>query len=79
MTYSPDVMRARFRELGQKRSQMLAESAPLRARRDKLLNDAKAKARALDAEIAKAEAGLFDLDQERALISRALGHKTGQD
>ena len=32
---------------------------------------------ALDAKIRAAEDGLFDIDQQRALISRALGGKTG--
>lgn len=75
--YDPDTMRRRFHELGAKREQILAVSTPLRDARDAFSAEVDAKLAAMKAEIAKAESGLFDLEQERAVISRALGGKTG--
>lgn len=74
---SPEEMRARFAELTEKRERILAKSEPLRAARDKHANDSAAKERAMNAKIKAAEAGLFENEQERAMIARALGGKTG--
>ncbi len=52
------------------------KSGPLRAKRDKHVQAARAREDELNAEIAKAEKGLADLENERAFLSRALGAKT---
>lgn len=77
--FSPDVMSKRFHELGKKREAILARTTPLRAQRDKILQEADAKAKALAEQFLKIEAdeGLFDLDRERAVLARALGGRTG--
>lgn len=77
MEYDPDKMRARFHELQDKRSTILAKSGPLRDERDAFSNDARAKEQALNAKIHKAEEGLADIDRESAMISRALSGQTG--
>lgn len=77
MDLNPDNLRARFTELGEQRADILAASGPLRDQRDDIARNAQASMAALDARIHAAEDGLFDIDQERALISRALGGKTG--
>ena len=77
MDLNPDNLRTRFAELGEQRSEILAASGPLRDQRDAIAREAQASMAALDAKIRAAEDGLFDIDQQRALISRALGGKTG--
>ena len=77
MDLNPDNLRTRFAELGEQRDDILAASGPLRDQRDAVARDAQEKMAALDGRIRAAEDGLFDIDQERALISRALGGKTG--
>jgi hypothetical protein len=52
-----------------------AKSDPLRAARDKHVQAAAKKEAQMNAEIAKVEKGLFDLEQERAFLHRALGAK----
>lgn len=73
----PDELRARFAELQQVRADTLALSQPKREARDKLVADTAAEVAKMDTEIKKIEAELFDLDQEAALIARALGGRTG--
>ncbi len=51
------------------------KSGPLRLARDKHVQKARAKEDEMNAEIAKVEKGLFDLENERAFLSRALGAK----
>ena len=77
MSFDPDTMRKRFHELNTKREAILAVSAPLRAKRDEAVAAYESVARPLEAQIKQAEAGLFEIDQERAMISRALRGKTG--
>jgi uncharacterized coiled-coil DUF342 family protein len=78
MKYNPEAMRARFAELQAQAEAIRAKSGPLREKRDALVNEAGEKERALNEKIAEAEAGLFEIDNEIALISRALGGKTGE-
>lgn len=78
MDLNPAVLRARFADRGTDRDAALAVSAPLRAERDALVASTADRVAALDVRIAEAEAGLFDIDQERALIARALGGRTGE-
>lgn len=77
MDLNPDNLRTRFAELGEQREDILAISGPLREQRDVIAGKAQVSMAALDERIRAAEDGLFDIDQERALISRALGGKTG--
>ncbi|WP_267396542.1 MULTISPECIES: hypothetical protein [unclassified Sphingomonas] len=77
MDLTPENLRARFAELGEQRDAMLVASGPLREQRDEIAREAQARIAGLDTEIRAAELGMFDLDQERALIARALGGKTG--
>ena len=74
--FSTDAMRARFKANRAEREAILAKSGPLRATRDQLDQEHRAKINGLDAEIKAAEAGLFDLDNEAGALVRALGGKT---
>lgn len=65
-------VRARFDELTVKKAAIHAVSDPLRAARDKFVNEAKEFEEKANAEIRDAEAGLFELDQERAMLARQL-------
>lgn len=74
----PDDLRARFAELANMREGIQAQSAPLREQRDTLAAEAQAATAALDQQIGAIEADLFDINQEAALIARALGGRTGE-
>jgi hypothetical protein len=52
------------------------KSGPLRVARDKHVQAARAKEDKMNAEIAKVEKGLGDLENERGFLSRALGART---
>jgi len=75
--FDPDALRARFRELTEKSQAIRAVSVPLRERRDAMVADHEAKMAPLQREIREIEAPLFDVEQERAMIARALNGKTG--
>ena len=75
--FDPDTMRARFHELTVKRADVLAVSAPLRAKRDEATAAYEAVVRPIEAQVRQIEAPLYGIDQERAVIARALGGKTG--
>lgn len=79
--YTDEALRARFAELTAQRDAIHAVSMPLREARDAeinaLLEEARAKRSAHDVAIREAEAGLFELDQERANLVRALKGQTG--
>lgn len=77
--FAPEALRARFAALTAQRATVAAVSEPLRTRRDAIAARATADLAAIDVEIRAAEAGLFELDQERAMIARALGGRTGID
>lgn len=77
---SQNEMRARFHELGRMRDEAAAKAKPLRdeyeamrvqecALRDKMAP--------VVARLKEAEAPLFEIDQERGALSRALNGKTG--
>ena len=78
MDFSPDRMRARFAELARLAAGKRAKAAPLREERDAFVQGNEAKEARMNAAIAKAEEGLFELDQEAAMIARALGGRTGR-
>ena len=74
--FSPKNLRARFHSATAEREKIAAAAAPLRAERDRISAELDTKVRALNAQLKEIEAPLFDLDNERAAISRALNGKT---
>lgn len=77
MNLTKEGLRARFEELTEQRDVILAVSAPLRAKRDAAVQAAREAEDALNAQIKEAETGLFEIDDERAMVVRALNGKTG--
>ena len=75
---SRKAIKARFHELGRTREAILAKSAPLRAKRDKIVNDARAAEEKLNEEIKVIEEPLYAIDMERGALSRAVGGQTGE-
>jgi hypothetical protein len=74
---STDEMRARFDDLTGQREAILATSGPLRQQlSDGWESLSRTDETALRAQIATAEDGLYEIDQERAALSRALAGKT---
>jgi uncharacterized coiled-coil DUF342 family protein len=72
-------MRARFQELRDQIAAIEAASGPLRAKRDAIHAEAQKiadKAKPLDRQILSAEAGLYELKNELAMLARALGGQT---
>lgn len=76
MDFSPEALRERFAALTAKHDEIRAKSDPLRIKRDKHVQAARKVEDKMNAEIKKAEEGLFELEMERATIARALGGKT---
>lgn len=72
-----DEARALFHSLGAEREAILAVATPMREARDAFVQNADQQRRDMDAEIAVAETGLFEIDQKRGRIARMLGGKTG--
>jgi uncharacterized coiled-coil DUF342 family protein len=72
-----ETSRARFWELKDKSDQMRAAAAPLRAERDAYVREARETENEMNAAIRAAEAGLAEIDEELAFLSRALGGKPG--
>jgi hypothetical protein len=81
MTELNDQARARFRELTARRDKQRGASVPLREARDAALDALNRQAEDIRAEyapqIAEAEDGLFEIDQEIARLARFLDGKTG--
>jgi hypothetical protein len=77
--YSLDAMRARFWLLTQEVRKIRAASEPLRAQRDKILADAARAVRELEEKYKKLEEPLASMENERAVLARALGGKTGEE
>ena len=71
-------VQTRFHELGRMRAAKLAVSVPLREQRDALTKSIEVAIADLNLQIANAESGLFEIDQERAALSRAIGGRTGE-
>jgi hypothetical protein len=79
MTTTHELLRTRFTEACAERDAIAAQMAPLRDQRDAILGKAQAaaaKAEPLTAQIRQLEKPLFDLHNEIATISRALGGRT---
>lgn len=86
MDFSPKNMRARFRDLTAKSEAAHAKLDPLRDELAELVQGdtklsvkaARAREDAVRALIIKGNDALYPIEQERALISRALNGKTGE-
>lgn len=79
--FDPVTMRRRFADITAQREALMAKVAPLRQRYEAALaqeQKIKAQIRPLLDELKAAEKPLFDLDQERAIIVRALAGRTGE-
>jgi hypothetical protein len=75
--FTQDSMRARLQTLNKAREKILAKSTPVRAARDAFVAEMTAREAEMNTAVREAEAGLFDIDMERGLLTRALGGKTG--
>lgn len=76
-----DEMRAKFHALGHDREAILAQSAPASVVRDAIrgrIAELERIAQALTTEIKRIEAPLFELDNARSALVRALKGKTGE-
>lgn len=80
MQFSHDSMRQRFHAAGAEKEAILAQSAPLRAQEDEIrakIDVLKAQLKAIVDKRKAVEAPVFALDNERGVLARALGGKTG--
>lgn len=80
MATTTELMQQRFHEASAAADAIRAQVAPLRAQRDALAVQAQAieaQMAVLADQIRTIEAPLFDLDNERGNLVRALGGKTG--
>lgn len=73
-----ETMRKRFHELQAMRDKQRAKADPIRAKRDELVAKQLKELEAEDKKVAAAEEGLFDIEQEMAMIVRAVGGKMGE-
>lgn len=74
-----DQMQAQLQEMNAKRDAILAISGPLREARDKHANEAREIELRMNAEIKEVEKELFDLDNDRSALARALGGRRMSD
>ena len=74
--FTKDALKARYLELADARAAIRAVSDPLRAERDALVAEYQPRERELHVAIKDAEAGLYGIANEMALIAKALGHDT---
>ena len=75
--FDPAAMRARFHDLTKQSGEIRKAAEPLRTARDEALASIVSRVKELETEIKRIEAPLFALEQERAMIARALSGKTG--
>lgn len=73
MAFSKEAQTKRRDEVEAKVAKIREKSGPLREKRDRHVQAARKKEDEMNAEITKVEKGLFDLEQERAFLNRALG------
>lgn len=81
MSFDPATMRARFHELGKQRDDIATRAKPIRDRYDVLVQQQEAlrlQIRPLLDQIKAIEKPLFDIEQERAALTRALAGRTGE-
>jgi hypothetical protein len=74
---SAESMKKRFWELKAQQAKQRAKSGPVRAERDKLVAKHLKEVEAADKKVAAAEDGLFEIEQEMALLVRAVGGRMG--
>jgi hypothetical protein len=72
----PDEMRARLAALDTQRGAILAQTLPLRAQRDAILQAADQQAKALAQQYRSIEAELYAIDVERGTLAKALGGRS---
>lgn len=70
--FSPETLKARFHELNAEIRAIEEKSLKVRAARDKFVQRQDKERAKRDAEVRKAEEGLFDKKQELAMIARAV-------
>lgn len=75
---SADTMRKRFWELKALQEKQRAKADPVRAERDALAAKHRKEMEAANKKVAAAEDGLFDIEQEMAMLVRAVGGKMGE-
>jgi SMC interacting uncharacterized protein involved in chromosome segregation len=75
--FDREEARKRFHELGRERERVHALLAPIQAERSALQASIRDRELELNAQVKALKAPLFELDQERAAIARALGGQTG--
>jgi uncharacterized protein (DUF3084 family) len=78
MDYNPEKMRARFHDLTAKAAKIRAKADPLREARDEVAARHAKEIAAHNKKVRAAEDGLFDIEQERAMLARALGGRVGE-
>lgn len=71
-----DIMTRRFDELLAARDAVLGQSEPLRAQRDKIMNDARAAAEIIADQVAELEKDLPAIQTDLGRLSRALGGRS---
>lgn len=76
MNLSADALRERFADLTAQHDKIREKAEPLRAQYDALVQKNRAAEDAQADKVRKAEKGLYEIEQERATIARALGGKT---
>lgn len=70
------MLQERFASLNERRDAILAQSLPLRQKRDDIKNAALAEAAVIDAQIAEIEKDLPTIDTDRGMLARALGGRS---
>lgn len=78
MDFDPDQMRARFHQLTAKGQAIRDKAGPIRAARDKAVQRHAAEIDKHNKKVRAAEKGLYEIDQERAMLARALGGRVGE-
>jgi uncharacterized coiled-coil DUF342 family protein len=77
MTFNIASAQARFHELKAQRDSIRDKAAPLRAERDKIEAEMRARLAKIDEEIRAIESPLTPVKEEMAFLCRALNGKTG--
>jgi len=73
MAFDKAATQKRYDELTAQSDKIKAKSGPMREKRDAHVQKARAEEDRLNADILKAEKGLFEIEQERAFLARGLG------
>lgn len=78
MDFTPETLRARFRELCAQRDSIRQKAQPIRDEYDVISQKRDLELNPLRIKLKEIETPLYNLDQEIATIARALGGKTGE-